>query len=726
MTHQSPRAHRVCRLALVLCAVVGTALIGTAAARASDSPIDLGGPLSPYSVQMQALTGPAGTDLTIRLADPSSSAAPPTALSQVMVTTARDDGGVDVHQFRDVASPGGVAALRLDAVPRGATVAARLLFKKGEWQQTFVVYAFTRSLLRPDLVVESVTAPKQVLAGSTVDVTAVVAERNGDVGAEAVVGLSALPGSAEHVVVPKSGTTTVTFQGVRLDDPVPVGLQVTVAGATPAETDATNNTTTATVEVTRNELPLVPIVLFPSLAGYGAQFNHHLYAPITQPWMPPGSYVDVEEKVKELQPQLVRIFYNDNWEENQDNTHPEWAENYASFVKVVELAQATGATIDVNYQTVANITSGKRTPAVAMHAFANALEDLARNHNLTNVRWATVANEPNSSALSLDQLYAMNRALHDELVQRGLDGQIKLLGGDLVENAGNVSKNHYEWLTGIAENIGDIVDGYSEHVYWTYDDAGRLEYRLRDTYHALTTSVPEAQRKPMYMMEFGARGYQTCGTKPSLVNRYYRDADCTEIWRTNIAAFQQLWFAIDSAQLGVAGAAKWDAYWAVYDRTSVNAQVYWMTGPPDEGYPLLPTYHALSLLYHATAPGWKILRVGPWYDDDESVPQWHIEGHRSNDSPEQELVSFAGPNGELTVMGLDTNGRSLNTVSTDPPSSYSIGGLPANTAFRLAVWNATGDGTNSIAGTVLTNTAGVARFEVPLQAAFALTTVPVS
>ena len=28
-------------------------------------------------------------------------------------------------------------------------------------------------------------------------------------------------------------------------------------------------------------------VLFPWLAGYGAQFNNHLYAPITQPWMPP-------------------------------------------------------------------------------------------------------------------------------------------------------------------------------------------------------------------------------------------------------------------------------------------------------------------------------------------------------------------------------------------------------------------------------------------------------
>ena len=42
------------------------------------------------------------------------------------------------------------------------------------------------------------------------------------------------------------------------------------------------------------------------------------------------------------------------------------------------------------------------------------------------------------------------------------------------------------------------------------------------------------------------------------------------------------------------------------------------------------------------------------------------------------------------------------------------------------MWNASGDGTNSIAGTVTTNAAGVARFQVPLQAAFALTTVPLS
>jgi len=229
------------------------------------------------------------------------------------------------------------------------------------------------------------------------------------------------------------------------------------------------------------------------------------------------------------------------------------------------------------------------------------------------------------------------------------------------------------------------------------------------------------------MMEFGGRGLGTCGTKPTAANTYYSaDPTCPEIWRTNIGAFQQLWFAIDSAQLGVAGAAKWDAYWAVYDNTIVPPQVYWMTGPASEGYPLTPTYDVMSLLFHVTVPGWQIIGVEPWDSSDWSVAKYEIEGHSSNDQPEKELVAYAGPNGELTIVGLDTHGKDLNTVSTDPPSSYSIGGLPPNTAFNLALWNATGDGTNSVGDPVTANAAGVVRFEVPLQAAFALTTVPVS
>jgi hypothetical protein len=53
-------------------------------------------------------------------------------------------------------------------------------------------------------------------------------------------------------------------------------------------------------------------------------------------------------------------------------------------------------------------------------------------------------------------------------------------------------------------------------------------------------------------------------------------------------------------------------------------------------------------------------------------------------------------------------------------------GLPPATTLDLAIWNAAANGENAIAGTVTTSAAGVARFEVPLHGAFALTTLPVS
>ena len=143
-----------------------------------------------------------------------------------------------------------------------------------------------------------------------------------------------------------------------------------------------------------------------------------------------------------------------------------------------------------------------------------------------------------------------------------------------------------------------------------------------------------------------------------------------------------------------------------------------MTGSAAEGWPLLPTYHSLHLLLETTQRGWEVVQVAPWEEDD-----WKVG---VPDQPEKELAAYTAADGSVTVMGLDSHGRELNTVSSEPPSAYSIGGLPANKPLNLALWNANGNGENSIAGTVTTDAAGVARFEVPLQAAFSLTTVPVS
>jgi hypothetical protein len=711
------------RLLVGAAAVAATFAGATGAARADDpAPCTVE---TPYTMELQALTGPDGADLTISLTA-AAGCALPQALKKVQLKTfAADDSLVRTRNLNDLEAPGGVAKdIELGQVPRMRRIEAVVLVQIATDERTYVLRASTRTLLRPDLVVEAVIATPQTLRAKPVAISAVISERNGDVGATAAVSMSAIPGATEPIVVPAGGQVTVRFADVTFADPIPVEVTVGVDGAVPAETDVRNNTRTARIDVTEHQLPVQRNVLFPSLGGYGAQFGMHLYAPVT-PWPAGTGYGDAEQKVRALEPQLVRIFYNDNWDGNANGKFPDWQTNYASFVNVVELAQEAGATIDISFQSLGN---APKTPDASMTQFAEVLQDLVENHRLTNVRWAEVGNEPNlGGGVTPEQYNVLYHALNTQLVARGLRDHIHLMGGGLVESGSG--GNHRTWMAYIATNMADLVDAYAEHIYWWYDSPGRLEYRLRDTYNLMTKELPAGQQKPQYMMEFGVRGFNTCAGKPTLPvgqHLYYRDANCTDIWRTNIAGFQQLWFNIDAAQLGVAGTAKWDAYWSNYDFSSPRNQVYWMVGPPTEGSPLTPTYNAMSLLFHVTEPGWQIIGVEPWESNDWSVPAYGvIGGATSDDQPEKELVGYAGPNGELTIVGLDTNGRSLNTASPDPPSKYSIAGLPASTTFKLALWNAAGDGTTSVA-TVTTNAVGVARFDVPLQAAFALTTVPVS
>ena len=710
--------HATWRTATVIVCLATSVLVslgGTPAAAAAEDDLEL-----------LALTGPAGGTVTIAV--PAGTGAGPAPFEQVnlkLTAPAGSDSPQRIVSLKDVPTQNGRATIELARLERGTAVVVQVHVREQSPPRTRILRGGTVALLRPDLVVAALSAPPQTLSTRPIDVVADIAELNTDSGAEATVTLMQGPtpvAAPKTVSVAAGGTTSVTFQQVALTTPLTTELTARIEAAAPSETDEKNNARSLTVEVTEHELVRTN-VLVDALGGYGAQFNNHVYAPIT-PWPADTGYGDFEKKAKDLHPHIVRIFYNDNWDGNRNGLFPDWQKNYASFVKVVRLAQEAGATIDISFQNLAN---AKSTPLPDMAKFADVLEDLVRNHGLTNVLWAEVGNEPNSGTVTLAEYETLVRALDAELVARGLRNHIRLMGPGLVENNANPARTHYVWMQWIAANMGDLFDAWGQHVYWAYNDTGRLEYRLRDVWHLHNEVLPPEQRKPTYMMEYGIRGVPTCGTKPSIVNTYYAgDPACPEIWRTNIGAFQQLWFAIGSAQLGYTGAAKWDAYWGVYDRTLIPPQVYWTVGPASEGSPLTPSYHALSLLFHTTVPGWRVVRVGPWDESDWGVSTYGVEGHSSKDTPEKELAAYTGGNGELTILGLDTNGRALNGPSAEPASPYSLGGLPANAELRLLVWNAAGDGTNSDAGKVRTDAAGVARFQVPLHAAFSLTNLPVS
>ena len=675
-----------------------------------------------YAMTAGALTGKADTDLTLQFTA-ASGCAPVTTVKSLVVSLASTSGKLRVLTTQeDVAAPDGVVRIPVDRVDRGGRVDVLAVVQPGSPPRAYQVHGDTTSLLRPDLVVSAVNAPLETLTTRPVGVTAEISEVNGDVGATAQVALAGDVGplaGPQQVTVPAGGHVTVTFPDVALTNPVPSQLTVVVSGVAPDEYDATNDTRAATVDVTKDELALSRL-LVQSLDGYGFQLNHHLYAPITNP--PPATLPDLESKVIALGPQLVRIFFSENWEENSDGTHPEWQQNLDSFRNVVQLAQDSGAEIVIAYQGVA---SAKLNPTLWMSRFADVLQDLVVSRGDTNVRWISIGNEPNGGAMTTVQYEALVRAIDAELRARGLRSQISIMGGDLVQNTEGTAGGHRAWFDYMTAHMNDVIDGWSEHIYWNYFDTRRMEERLKDVAYLVHQQLPADAQKPAFLMEYGVRGVTSCGTKPDLKYAYYQDASCTDLRRMPLAAFQRLWFAIDSAQLGFVGASNWDLYWATYDRTKAS-QSFWAIGPPEEGWALYPTYYAFQLVFRTTAPGWQVIGVDPWTADDQAepialqgTPDWKW------DTPEQELTAYAGPDGELTVLGLDTNGGQL-TAPNGAFSSYSVGGLPPYTTFTLAVWNATGDGTNSIAGTITTSAAGVARFDVPLQAAFALTTVPMS
>jgi hypothetical protein len=421
--------------------------------------------------------------------------------------------------------------------------------------------------------------------------------------------------------------------------------------------------------------------LVQSFAGYGGQFNHHVYAAISRAaGVTDDNAKDMERKMRELQPQFSRVFFN-----NTAFTDPD---RMQSFVRTVQLAQSTGTTINITWQggtlSVANGTIPK---------FADVLIDLVRTRGITNLRWLTLQNEPNRTKITMAQYEAQYRAL-DPYIQ-SIRGQVRYMGGDLVRAPDVGPPNQQAWLQYMATNMADILDAYSIHVFWDYFDTQKLVDRLTEV-RAIVDALPQAGRKPLYVSEYGVRGLRTFNGAAAGDPGVWEDG--TPMTQTNVNAFQQAWFDVLAARLGYVGTSKWDSYFGKYDN---GTQAYYMIGSPADGWPLYPIYNSVRLLTSTVGGGWRTVNVA-------SV---------SNDS--RLLAAYVGKAGEHTVVGLDTAGAQLNTVSPTVVA-YTIGGLPPSKSFQLTIWNAAGDGLLGQPTPAVTDPAGVVTISVPQHAVFAL------
>ena len=422
--------------------------------------------------------------------------------------------------------------------------------------------------------------------------------------------------------------------------------------------------------------------------GFGVQLNQHLYADISGP---PPNVASLEAKVVALQPQFVRVFFN-----STEWTYPD---RLASFVRTVRLAQRDDAQIDVTWQ-----GGGYAASLAAMPRFAGVLVDLLRSDGI-NALWVTLFNEPNSTQLTLAQYEAVYRALDHELRAAGVRDRVRFMGGDLVGTTSPLGQSQVEWFRYLATHMSDLLDAWSVHVYWDLWDSAKIERRLAAEVRTIVDGIPAELRRPLYVTEFGVRGVSTFEGEASVDPGLAPDG--TPIAQTSAAAFQEAWFAIRATELGFSGVVKWDAYSAKYDN---GTQDYSAIGPGATGWELRPAYHLLSLLTATTSPrGGRIVEVVPG----------------TGATSTQLLTAYISPAGNLTVLGLDTRGGALGSITDNEPVAYTIAGLPPNTLFRLLVWNGRGDGTNLEIGYLTSGASGAVSFSAPLNGVFALTDTPI-
>lgn len=519
------------------------------------------------------------------------------------------------------------------------------------------------------IVVTSVTANKSVLPNRPFYVTVTAGNRASKAVKTTVTVTAAGAPLAKRAVTFRPRRRTTVKLPIRLTTLGATRLTVTVAGTKP------RRLTVDAVEFRARPTA----VITPALAGYGGQFNHHVYAALSRSvGVTDQNVVDMENKMRALHPQFSRVFFTP-----QAFTDPD---KMQSFVRTVQFAQSTGTDINITWQ------GGTLQP----QRFADVLLDLVRNRGITHLRWLTLQNEPNRTRITMEAYEKQYRDL-DPLIQ-SIRGQVKYMGGDLVRGPDTGAPNQDVWFRYLAEHMSDLLDAYSIHVFWDYWDTQKLYDRLTEV-QAIVAALPQAGRKPVYVTEYGVRGLRTFNGAQQVDPGVWEDG--TPVNQTNVSAFQQAWFDVLAANLGYIGTSKWDSYYGKYDN---GTQAYYIIGAPQSGWPLYPLYNFMQLLTTTVKRDWSVVAV-------DSVP-----------NTSRILAGYAGKNKQLTVVGLDTAGAQLNTV-TPTAVSYTIAGFPPSRRVNVEIWNLEGDGLVTRAPSLLADAAGVVTVSVPQHAVFVLTTI---
>lgn len=204
------------------------------------------------AIQARALRGQTETDIEVTTGQFESATAPAGKLDKVQIKVFNGNGDVLVtDNYRKGALNGATGSFTYDWPGRGQKIQVQANVSGIDPTRTDVVTVDTNVALRPDLTVSTITAPSQVYVGASVDISAIVSEINGDIGARANCVLKidgAIADQANGIWVDAGDTVSCEFHQT-LGTLGTKQIEVAVTNVAPGDYDTTNNSKTATIDV---------------------------------------------------------------------------------------------------------------------------------------------------------------------------------------------------------------------------------------------------------------------------------------------------------------------------------------------------------------------------------------------------------------------------------------------------------------------------------------------
>jgi hypothetical protein len=389
----------------------------------------------------------------------------------------------------------------------------------------------------------------------------------------------------------------------------------------------------------------------PPIAGFGAEMNPYLYASPNWGKVTEENVKDLEQKVVDLKPQFVRVFFDPGWLRNgpdgiNKQGEPRMRE---SLLRTLRLAARAGANISLTTW-YGHPSEPERTAKETV----DGLVELMDKEKINAIKSINMMNEPdmtwpNEENWTIDEYNRLYRALDKELKHAGLRESLQIISGDMVEDF------QPAWQANIAKNLADISDAISIHAYWRYDDTDFMLKRLDETKRMAATQ-PSIKDKPFYITEFGSQGIRR---KEGPGDEPWWDREGHPMAETTTQALQIGWFMIEALNRGFAGTIQWDMYDVAYDKQ----MHYGVIGEPKD-WPLKPAYFVLEMFTHSSQPGWRAVKS-------------------TSENPETVACAIAGKD----------DGRTLYLLNrADKEASVNISGFKGGWPLVAYTWNADGKG----------------------------------